>query len=159
MTVKTAETLEERAARVAVEAAEVRTEMTHRAQAEAARLTEHQAAVDAELIQSYDRKALEAEVDKARAALDKAIANDPLTKALAGYYVAAERRRAAFDLFVGAKGRQGHDTSGAVYPQMAEVDVVLLMVRAAQQAGSDARVAAETAFHDRYANPDHQEQP
>lgn len=152
MTSKTTETFEERAARVAAEAQEIQEEQARRAQADYERLLAHQAEVDAEAIAAYDRPALEAEVTKAEAALNKAIADSPLTKALTRYYVACARRRETFEQYLGARGRQGHDISGATYPETPLLDVLDLMVRMAQSAASDVRVQLNADFHARRDN-------
>ncbi len=140
----TIEELQERAARAAAELADVHAEQERRAMAEAERLAQHRSAVDAETIATYDRKALDADVDKAKAALEKEIAANPLTRAMSAFYVAQAKRRRAFDEFVSAQARQGIDTSGVQYPQIVPYDPIELMTRLAEQAGSDARVEAET---------------
>lgn len=151
MTTKTTttETLEERAARIAVESAEVRAEQHRRARAEAERLAASQTAFDAEVIASYDRQALEAEVTQARQAVDQAIAEHPLTKLLTAYYTAGSKRHEVFSQYIGALARQGRDVSSVQYPRTDAIDLPELINRIAQTAASDWRIQAEADFHQR----------
>jgi hypothetical protein len=130
---------EERAALLRAELAELEAEDQRRQQAAAARLAAHQTAVDAEVVASYPqrRPALEADVVAARAELDAAIAESPVTQALAGYYTAAAARRQALAEHVGALGRQGRDVSGVQFPSTHTVDLAEAMDRIAQAAASD----------------------
>lgn len=148
------ESLEERAARVAAELAEVRAEESRRRQVEYERLAAHQAAVDAEAVAVYNPTALEAEVTDAQQALRQAVADHPLTQALIDYYIACAKRREALDEYLGALGRQGRDISGAQYPRTDEPDLPELMNRIAQTAASDWRQAAEADFHQRRNTPE-----
>src|SRR4051794_35558483 len=146
----TAETLDERAERVAREAAEVGSEREALAREEADRLDRHRAEVDAETVDTYDRKAFDAEVDQAKADLDRAIAEHPLTQALSRFYAAQARRRQALETYISARGRQGHDIAGVTYPMIQGVDLIEQMTRAAERSGTEARLALEAEFYNRY---------
>lgn len=149
MTTRTKETLEERAARVQGEMAELYAEQNRQQRANAEKLAQHQRAVDAEAVAAYDRKALDAEVEKARQAVVQAVVDHPLTKALSRYYIAGARRRELFDQRIGALGRQGRDITGVRHPETMPIDVIGLMVNTAANAGTDARLELEADFHTR----------
>jgi len=158
MTTKTRETLEERAARATAELAEVDAEQQRRYQAEAERLADHQAAVDAQVVADYDPSIHDVAVDAARAALDAAIAASPVTVALVGFYTAQAARREYVDHYLGALSRQGRDVSGAVLPVVQLYDVTLAVDRHAQAEATRWRIAAEADFHARRDNSDTEEQ-
>lgn len=150
----------ERAAQLRAELAELEAAELRRQQAAAARLADHQTAVDAEVVAAYPqrRPELEAAVEQARAELDKAVAADPIVQALGGFYTAAAARRQAFDELIGALGRQGRDVSGVQYPQTHTVDLAEVTNRAAENAAADWRTRAEADFHTRRNTPNPEEQ-
>src|SRR4051794_28279121 len=151
MTAKTTtESLDQRAERVAREATEISAERTRLAREEVERLDRHGTEVDTDTIATYGRKAYHAEVDQAKADLDRVIAEHPLTKALSAYYAAQARGRQALETYVNARGRQGHDIAGVTYPMIQGVDLIEQMTRAAERAGTDARLALEADFYTRW---------
>lgn len=151
---------DERAALLRAELAELEAAELRRQQAAAARLADHQTAFDEEVVAAYPqrRPALEAAVEQARAHLDEAIAADPVTQALAGFYTAAAARRQAFDELIGALARQGRDVAGVQHPPTHTVDLAEVTNRAAENAAADWRTQAETDFHTRRNNPNPKEQ-
>ncbi len=148
------ETLEQRAERAAAELAEVEAERYRIATAADERQRAHESRHDAELVDSYlDRKPdLEQAVDDARHALDKAVAEHPLTQALGAYYTATALRHEAFSGYIGALGRQGKDVSGARYPEQPQVALPEQIDRAAQRVAMESRAHAAAAVEQARAN-------
>src|SRR4051812_29712805 len=144
----TAESLDAQYERVAAEAAQIAAEKTRLAQEEADRLYSHQTLTDEETVTSYSAKPYEDAVHQAREALHRAMVATPVAKALTDFYVAQSRRRAAFDEYISALARQGRDVAGAQHPQLEPVDLIALMQRTAEKAGTDARLQAEAAWSD-----------
>jgi hypothetical protein len=91
MTTKT-ETLDQRAERVAAEAAEIHAERERLAQAEAQAAAERQAKLDADTVQAFNPAALDKAVSNTRAAVDQAVSDLPVTQAIAAYLAAQWRR-------------------------------------------------------------------
>jgi hypothetical protein len=98
MTTKTStktESFEERAARVAAEAAEIQAEQQRRAEEAWQRQQEAQEAADRAVVDAFDAAALDAAIRDAHAAIDAAVAEMPVTKAVSNLLVAHWRRNYA----------------------------------------------------------------
>ncbi len=134
-------TLEERAERVALEMAAVRAEQERAAQAEHDRLTAHAAQHDVDLIAAYQdvKAAAEVAVEHARAELDRAVQDHPLTQAIATWHVAQAERLEVFTQYVAAIARQGRDVSGARHPYPAEFHLAEQIDRAALRMATEHR--------------------
>lgn len=154
MTTKQAPTLDERAERAAAELAEVEAERHRIATEDAERQAAHESRHDADLIAGYlDRKPdLERAVHEARHALDKAIAEHPLTQAVGAFYTATALRHQSFSDYIGAEARQGRDVSNARYPEQPTVHLPEQIDRAAQRAAMEARAHAAAAVEQARAN-------
>ena len=109
---KTPEALRAEAEKLAVQAAEVQAELDAQTmrewEAEQAALRE----AAQTLVDTFDAAALDRDVDDARHALDQAVADLPLTQALADYLGMQYRRNHAHLDLMGALGRLGRPTSG-----------------------------------------------
>lgn len=153
-----APTLDERAERAAAELAAVEDERHRIATEEAERQRAHESRYDAELVAGYldGKRDLEQAVDDAQHALDRAIAEHPLTKAVSEFYVATALRHQAFSDYIGALGRQGRDVSGAHYPDQPVVGRHLAeaIENAAQRVAMEARGHAAAAVEHARANPE-----
>lgn len=150
------QTLEERAARASAELQSVQQERDRLAQIEADELASYQSAVDEEVLKSYDPAALEVEVREAKEALNRAIEEDPLTRALTTYFVACARRREMFERHVQARGRRGEVLDNVQYPPPpSENNLADSMNVAAERLASQWRQAFADDFAQRRENPDH----
>ena len=150
--------LAERAAQLAAEQATIQQQIAEAEEAERQQLADHQAQFDAETIARYDRAALEKDVRTAQVEVENAIADLPLTVALSGYYLAANRLYEEGSRRIQALGRQGHDITGVqhppvrVFPSLSErIDSVAHSI-AADQIAND-RQAFEAARNHVEATP------
>ena len=146
-TTKTTETLEQRAARLADEMREVNEEQARLAREAAERQAQAQAAFDAKVIADWSPSDLDAAVTDARRALDQAVADHPLTKAVSDYYIAAGLRHERWNQYLGALSRQGRDIANASAPTIPELAPVSELIdKAGQNNGYDARTQAAVDF-------------
>lgn len=109
---KTPEALRAEAEKLAVQAAEVQAEIDAQTMREweAEQVALREAAQT--LVDTFDSAALDRDVDDARHALDEAIAENPVTQALAGWLASQWLRNHAFADLTGARGRLGLSTTG-----------------------------------------------
>lgn len=109
-TMPTREQIEQEADAAATRAAQLRQALAEQDQAALDRRLEAQRAWDEQHVAGFSRAAVEAEVDRAKAALDAALAENPLVLALADYLHALRRR--SHDVFehMSALGRLGRPT-------------------------------------------------
>lgn len=104
---ETPEALRERASSLAAQAAEAQAEVDRTAMEEYERQQEEARERDRQTVAAYDRPALDRAVDEARDAYLQAVADLPVTRALADYVAAGYRRsHAHFDL-ISARSRLG----------------------------------------------------
>ena len=108
---ETPDALEERAAKLRAEAAEVEAELRRQDNEKRAALAARQRAFDEQLVASWDPKALDAEVERMAAELQEAVRNDPFVAALVNHFHAQSRRRVLAAEVNAARNRLGHDTS------------------------------------------------
>jgi hypothetical protein len=108
----TPEQLQAQADELARQAAEVQAELDRISLEEYEREQQAQAERDQETIDSFDRAALDQAVDEARARFDTAVAEMPVTKALADYIAAGYRRSWAHQDLSAARSRLGLGESG-----------------------------------------------
>lgn len=149
------ETLDERAARVAGESAEIARERRALATEQARRLAEHQEAIDAALIASWRPRDLDADVDQSRRDLERAVTEWPVTVALAAYLLSQSRRSFAWGEHLGALGRTGRSVTGAQLPPSAvEPSIVELVARAAQRLSEAAMTDERETFHAHRQTPE-----
>ncbi|WP_100501836.1 hypothetical protein [Geodermatophilus chilensis] len=116
----TSDQLAAEAERIAARLTEIREQEAQRQQQQAQRRADAERQFDEELVAGYDRKALDAEVDAARATFDAAVADLPIVKALADYTAAQQLRRTRVYEHLSALSRLGHDVD---YRALPTVDV------------------------------------
>lgn len=118
------EQLQARAAELSRQAAEARAALQAQAKREAERERERLAKADRGLLESYDRRALDRDVEEARQRFEEAVAQSPVTKALADYICAGFRRNWGVADAKGAHARLGlpgvgpRDTEQLFVPSM-----------------------------------------
>lgn len=106
------ETLDERAARVAAEATDVQARLEQREQERWQRQAEHEQRFDLESVEAFDAAALDQDVTDARAALNTAIREHPLTQVLVHYVFVQTRRRVCWSEHLSTLGRLGRPNDG-----------------------------------------------
>ncbi len=89
------EQLRLRADELSRQAAEAQAALNAQAEQERARERERQAEADQRLLESYDRRALDTDVEEARQRFEEAVADSPVTRALAAYIASGYRRNHA----------------------------------------------------------------
>jgi len=141
---KTADEMRAEAERLDAEAGALRQQLQERAQEADERRRVAQLAWDGRFAAGYSRAAIEADVDQAKAALDAALAANPLVTALADYLVALRRRSHAVLEQMSALGRLGRPTGLANAGPTELAPLEEYVIRAAERMASD-RVAAEVA--------------
>ncbi len=145
--------LRQQVAELDVRNAEVRQQL---AQLETERLHKQQRAqeeFDRELVTSYSRTALDAEVEQARRDLEDRLADNPLIIALADYLTARLRRHHAIAEHIAALGRQGRDVSSASHAPPPELGSLEEILTRAVQRIADEKIRAELDdLHTRRAN-------
>ncbi len=147
MSTKKTETLEDRAARLAAEMAEVNEEQARIERERAEHLAQAQETFDSEVVAAWNPGDLDAEVTEARRALDQAVADHPLTQAVTAYYVAAGKRHQRWGQYLGAVSRQGRNVAHTQAPPITELPMLTdLIDRAGQNAGSDWRATDAADF-------------
>ena len=125
----TREQIEKRAAEDAAVLAEFHRQDQEQEQAAARRRAEAQREWDQRFVAGFSRAALEADVDRTRAALDQALAENPLTLALVDHLVALRRRSHALLEHNAALARLGRPTAAAsVDTELQRLDEYLLPV-------------------------------
>jgi len=135
---KSSESLDERADRVAAEQSEISRERARLDQERHDRLTAHQRSVDQATVDEWRPRALDKAVADARAELGKAVADSPITKALATYLYAQTRRSILWTEQINALGQLGRPTAGApVPPTTGESNVQELIFREASNQAED----------------------
>jgi len=143
-TPKTPDELRAEAERLDAQAGALRQQLQEQAQEAAERRRVAQLAWDERFAAGYSRAAIEADVDQARAALDEALAANPLVGALADYLVAIRRRSHAVLEQMSVLNRLGRPSGP---PNAGPTELAPLeeyVIRAAERMASD-RVAAELA--------------
>ncbi len=144
------QTLDQRATRVAAEAAEINRERQQIETDRIRRLTEHQAAVDQAAVDAWKPRDLDRAVTDAQRELGRVIAEDPITQATAAYLLAQSRRSVAWREHLDALAQLGRPTAGAQMPgSVSEPNIGELIIRHANQQADD-QLAAETT--DRYTH-------
>ncbi len=113
--------LRQQAADLAERSAAAQAKVAEQQAAERARLDKHQIEYDRALVESYRAADHEAAVEQARADLDAAVADLPVTQALARYLAAQVTRYDAHTGLIGARGRLGMPTAGSQPPPVADV--------------------------------------
>ena len=142
------ESLDERADRVAAEQAEIMRERHAIDAAAHAKLTLHQRQVDQQTVDEWQPRQLDKTVADARAELGKAVADSPITKALASYLYAQTRRSILWTEQMNAIRSAGRPTAGAQMPPVTGEPIVQeLIYRAASAAAEDQLAAEATARH------------
>lgn len=157
MPTKTPETLDQRAQRVAREAAEVAAEQARLEAEHVRRLAEHQDAFDRHVVTDWRPRELDAAVEQARRDLDAAVRAHPLTAALADYLGAQTRRSEAWREYLAARGRLGMPVAGAQMPGATAVpDLPEAITRAAYAIAEDLLAAEREDRHTRRNTPEEQ---
>ena len=118
---KTTETLDQRSERVQAEAEEVRLEHERIANEQATKLEARQRDFDQALVDNYRRRDGEAAVEQARRELKQAVAELPVTQALAAYLAAQIAVYDGWHEYLGARGRLGIPTAAAQPPPVGSV--------------------------------------
>ncbi len=136
------EELERQAAEVGAQLDALRHQDAQREQEEQHRRAQAERAYDRQQAAGFSRAALDAEVARAHAAFDAALAKTPLVIALADYLTALQRRRSAVYEHLSVLNRLGHPTEGASIPP-AELGPVQDIVAAAVQRLVAARTDAD----------------
>ena len=113
---KSSESLDERADRVAQEQAEISRERAHLDQERHDALIAHQRQVDQETVDSWRPRDLDAAVVAARAALGRAVADNPITKACGDLVYAETARSILWRELLNARGQLGMPVDGAPLP-------------------------------------------
>ena len=122
----------------------LRLELQRQAQETLERRLAAQREWDEKFVASFNRAEVEADVDKAKAALDQALAENPLVQALSDYLAALRRRSHAVLEHMSARNRLGLET-GPPNPGPTELATVdEYVIRAANRIAED-RIAAERA--------------
>ena len=142
---ETPEALEERAAKLRAEAAEVEAELRRQDNERRAALAARQRAFDEHLVASWDLKALDAEVERKAAELQESIRNDPFVLALVNHFHAQSRRRVLAFEVMSARGRLGHDISTVRLPDAPPTPAVADLIASVVEQVSSERTAAEVA--------------
>ena len=142
VTPTTPDELRAEAERLDAEASALRQELQRQAQASEERRLAAQREWDERYAASFNRAAIEADVDKAKAALDQALAENPLVLALADYLAALRRRSHAVREHMSALNRLGRETGppNAGPTELATTDEYV--IRTANRIAED-RIAAE----------------
>ena len=140
----TPEQLRAQAEQLDAEAAQLRQELQRQADEERQRRHAAGLAWDEQYVAGFSRARVEADVDQAKAALDRALAENPLVLALADYLAALRRRSHAVAEHMSALNRLGRGAGppNAGPTELANVDEYV--IRSAERIASD-RVAAELA--------------
>ena len=115
------ETLEQRTARVSTEAEQIRAEHQRIAADKTTKLQARQRAHDEKVVGSYRRSDGEAAVEKARRDLDQAVAELPVTQAIASYLSAQTAAYDDWHEFLGARARLGIPTQESAPPPVGAV--------------------------------------
>lgn len=141
---RTADELRNEAERLDAEARALRQELQRQAQEADERRRSAQQAWDERFAAGFSRAAVEADVDQAKAALDEALAANPLVAALADYLTALRRRSWAVQEQMSVLGRLGRPAGLAPAGPTELGPLNEYVIRAAERMASD-RVAAELA--------------
>ena len=115
------ETLEQRTARVQSEAEQIRQEHERIAHEQATKLEARQRDFDQALVDNYRKADGEAAVEQARRALETAVADLPVTQALANYLAAQVALYDGWHEYLGTRARLGIPTAGAQPPPVGSV--------------------------------------
>lgn len=118
---QTPDQLRERAEKLAAEAADAQAALDAQTLREWEAEQEAQADRDRETIKNYNRAELDKAVDEALAEFKQALADLPVTKALARYIHAGYRRSWAYNDLSAARGRLGLPDGGGLGPSGAFV--------------------------------------
>ncbi len=116
-----AETLEQRTARVSTEAEQVRAEHERIAADKATKLQARQRAYDEAVVGSYRRADGDVAVEKARRDLDHAVADLPVTQAIAALLAAQTAAYNDWHEYLAARGRLGIPTQASQPPPVGAV--------------------------------------
>jgi hypothetical protein len=143
-TAPTREQLEQEAQTAAARAAEITAQLLEQEQTDYATRLEAQRRFDEQLVASYDRSAIEAEVKQATADLDAALRANPLVLALADYLTALRRRSHAVREHMAARNRIGLPTAPPD-PGPTELATVEEYIHTAATRMAEERVSAEIA--------------
>ena len=140
----TADELRQQAEKLDAQAHALRLEMQRQAQDTLDRRLAAQREWDEKFVAGFSRAEVEAEVDKAKAALDAALVADPLVRTLADYLTALRRRSHAVLEHMSALNRLGRETGppNAGPTELATTDEYV--IRTANRIAED-RIAAELA--------------
>jgi len=142
---KSSESLDERAARVAAEQAEIMQERARIDQAAHEKLVAHQRAVDEETVDSWAPRVLDKQVADARAALGRVIAEQPITQALGLLLYAETHRQVAWREMLNARSQIGLPVEGAPLPPTTGTPNIAEMVYREASAQAEDQLAEEAA--------------
>jgi len=145
-TTETPETLEQRSARVATEAEQIRQEHERIAHEQATKLEAHQRDYDQALVDNYRRREGEAAVEQARRDLETAVAELPVTRALGAYLAAQVALYDGYAEYIGARARLSIPTAAAQPPPVAAAPSLTDLVhQAAATAAHEALTRSQEA--------------
>lgn len=130
---KTPEELREEADRLALAAAEAQAKVNAAAEEQRQREWQAQLEADQQFVDSFNRAELDQAVEDAREALDKAVAELPVTKAMAAFLAAQYRRNWAYGDLSAARARLDLPTAGTRQSSTVEVSLADLVTTVARR--------------------------